>query len=112
MAIHSSIKSYLNEDWLFDLIDQCRTIAWKHKEVEFSKNYFKKIDDFVELLPIEYAVDYNRKPEFLRQVNKVLSYKCNIDKPLTKDDDNLLVSDCNIEIHLDKNRILDIMIVA
>ena len=112
MAIHSSIKSYLNEDWLFDLIDQCRTIAWKHKEVEFSKNYFKKIDDFVELLPIEYAFDYNRKPEFLRQVNKVFSYKCNIDKPLTKNDDNLLVSDCNIEIHLDKDRILDIMIVA
>jgi hypothetical protein len=112
MAIHSSIKSYLNEEWLFDLIDKCRTIAWQSKEVEFSKNYFKKINDNVELLPIEYAFDYNRKPEFLRQVNKVLSYKCNIDKPLTKDCDNLLVSDCGIEIHLDKDRIIDIMIVA
>jgi len=36
----------------------------------------------------------------------------NIDKPLTKDCDNLLVSDCSIEIHLDKDRIIDIMLVA
>jgi hypothetical protein len=112
MATHTSIKNYLNEDWLFNLIDQCRTIAWQNKEVECSKNYFKKINDNLELLPIEYACDHNKKPEFLKQVNKVLSYKCNIDKPLTKDCDNLFISDCSIEIHLDKDRIIDIIIVA
>ena len=41
MATHTSIKNYLNEDWLFNLIDQCKTIAWQNKEVELSKNYFK-----------------------------------------------------------------------
>jgi len=112
MAGHTSIKHYLNEDWLFNLIDKCKTIAWQYKEVENSSNYFKKISNDVELLPIEYACDYNKKPEFLRQVNKVFSYKCDINEPLNKDCDNLLVSDCGIEIHLDKNKIVDIFIVA
>ena len=112
MAGHTSIKHYLNEDWLFNLIDKCKTIAWQYKEVENSSNYFKKINDNLELLPIQYACDYNKIPEFLREVNKVFSYKCDIDKPLTNDCDNLLVSDCDIEIHLDKNKIVDIFIVA
>ena len=111
MATHTSIKNYLNEEWLFNLIDKCRTIAWQFKEVEQSKNYFKKINDCLELLPIAYACDL-KNPKFLRKVNKVFSYKCDIDKPLTKDDDNLLVKDCNVEIHLNKDKIVDIFIVA
>ena len=112
MAGHTSFKHYLNEDWFFNLIDKCKTVAWQYKEIENSTTYFKKINDEITLLPIEYACDYNKKPEFLRQVNKVFSYKCNIEKPLTKDSDNLLVSDCDIEIHLDKTKIVDIFIVA
>jgi len=112
MAGHTAIKNYLNEDWLFNLIDKCKTVAWKYKEIENSTTYFKKISDDVELLPIEYACDYNKKPKFLRQVNKVFSYKCDINKPLTKDNDWLLLSDCSIEIHLDKTYIIDIFIVA
>ena len=69
MATHTSIKNYLNEEWLFNLIDKCRTIAWQNKEVELSKNYFKKINDCVELLPIEYACDHNKKQEFLKVYN-------------------------------------------
>jgi hypothetical protein len=88
------------------------TIECQNKDVAFIINDFKILNENLELLPIEYACDHNKKPEFLRQVNKVLSYKCNIDKPLTKDCDNLLVSDCGIEIHLDKDRIIDIMLVA
>ena len=111
MAGHTSIKHYLNEDWLFNLIDKCKTVAWQYKEVENSSNYFKKISNDVELLPIEYACDYD-KPKVFRRVNKVLNYKCNIDKPLTNDSDNLLLSDCNVEIHLDKSKLVDIFIVA
>jgi hypothetical protein len=111
MAQHISIKHYLNEDWLFNLIDQCKTIAWKYREIENSTTYFKKISENVKLLPIEYACDYD-KPKVFRRVNKVFNYKCDIDKPLTKEDDNLLLSDCNIEIHLDKSKLVDIFIVA
>jgi hypothetical protein len=85
MAQHISIKHYLNEDWLFNLIDQCKTIAWQYREIENSTTYFKQISE---------------------------NYKCNIDKPLTKEDDNLFISDCNIEIHLDKSKLVDIFIVA
>ena len=60
MAQHISIKHYLNEEWLFNLIDKCKTIAWQFKEVENSSNYFKKINDNLELLPIQYACDYNK----------------------------------------------------
>ena len=111
MAQHISIKYYLNEDWLFNLIDKCKTIAWQFREIENSKNYFKEINKTLKLLPIEYACDYD-KPKVFRRVDKVFNYKCDIDKPLTKDDDNLLVSDCNIEIHLDKSKLVDIFIVA
>jgi len=111
MAQHTSIKYYLNEDWLFNLIDKCKTIAWQFREIENSKDYFKEINKTLKLLPIEYACDYD-KPKVFRRVNKVFNYKCDIDKPLTKDDDNLLVSDCNIEIHLDKSKLVDIFIVA
>jgi hypothetical protein len=111
MAQHISIKYYLNEDWLFNLIDKCKTIAWQFREIENSKDYFKEINKTLKLLPIEYACDYD-KPKVFRRVNKVFNYKCDIDKPLTKDDDNLLVSDCNIEIHLDKSKLVDIFIVA
>ena len=112
MASHISIKNYLNEDWLFNLIDKCKTIAWLHKESEPSGIEFKKINNSLKLLPIEFACDYDKKPEFLRRVNKVFSYKCDIDKPLARDEDFLLVSDCGIEIHLDKDKIVDIFIVA
>ena len=111
MAQHTSIKYYLNEDWLFNLIDKCKTIAWQFREIENSKDYFKEINKTLKLLPIEYACDYD-KPKVFRRVDKVFNYKCDIDKPLTKDDDNLLVSDCNIEIHLDKSKLVDIFIVA
>jgi hypothetical protein len=111
MAQHISIKYYLNEDWLFNLIDKCKTIAWQFREIENSKDYFKEINKTLKLLPIEYACDYN-KPKVFRRVNKVFNYKCDIDKPLTKEDDNLLLSDCNIEIHLDKSKLVDIFIVA
>ncbi len=111
MAQHISIKYYLNEDWLFNLIDKCKTIAWQFREIENSKDYFKEINKTLKLLPIEYACDYD-KPKVFRKVDKVFNYKCDIDKPLTKDDDNLLVSDCNIEIHLDKSKLVDIFIVA
>jgi hypothetical protein len=111
MAQHISIKYYLNEDWLFNLIDKCKTIAWQFRKIENSKDYFKEINKTLKLLPIEYACDYD-KPKVFRRVNKVFNYKCDIDKPLTKDDDNLLVSDCNIEIHLDKSKLVDIFIVA
>ena len=111
MAQHISIKHYLNEEWLFNLIDQCKTIAWQYREIENSTTYFKKISENVKLLPIEYACDYD-KPKVFRRVNKVFNYKCNIDKPLTKEDDNLFISDCNIEIHLDKSKLVDIFIVA
>ncbi len=111
MAQHISIKYYLNEDWLFNLIDKCKTIAWQFREIENSKDYFKEINKTLKLLPIEYACDYD-KPKVFRRVNKVFNYKCDIDKPLTKDDDNLLLSDCNIEIHLDKSKLVDIFIVA
>jgi len=111
MAQHISIKYYLNEDWLFNLIDKCKTIAWQFREIENSKDYFKEINKTLKLLPIEYACDYD-KPKVFRRVDKVFNYKCDIDKPLTKDDDNLLVSDCNIEIHLDKSKLVDIFIVA
>jgi hypothetical protein len=111
MAQHISIKHYLNEDWLFNLIDQCKTIAWKYREIENSTTYFKKISENVKLLPIEYACDYD-KPKVFRRVNKVFNYKCDIDKPLTKEDDNLFISDSNIEIHLDKSKLVDIFIVA
>ena len=50
MAQHISIKHYLNEDWLFNLIDQCKTIAWKYREIENSTTYFKKISENVKLL--------------------------------------------------------------
>jgi hypothetical protein len=111
MAQHISIKYYLNEDWLFNLIDKCKTIAWQFREIENSKNYFKEINKTLKLLPIEYACDYD-KPKVFRRVNKIFNYKCDIDKPLTKEDDNLLLSDCNIEIHLDKSKLVDIFIVA
>jgi len=111
MAQHVSIKYYLNEDWLFNLIDKCKTIAWQFREIENSKDYFKEINKTLKLLPIEYACDYD-KPKVFRRVDKVFNYKCNIDKPLTKDNDNLLLSDCNIEIHLDKSKLVDIFIVA
>ena len=111
MAQHTSIKYYLNEDWLFNLIDKCKTIAWQFREIENSKDYFKEINKTLKLLPIEYACDYDT-PKVFRRVDKVFNYKCDIDKPLTKDDDNLLVSDCNIEIHLDKSKLVDIFIVA
>ena len=111
MAQHISIKYYLNEDWLFNLIDKCKTIAWQFREIENSKDYFKEINKTLKLLPIEYACDYD-KPKVFRRVDKIFNYKCDIDKPLTKDDDNLLVSDCNIEIHLDKSKLVDIFIVA
>jgi hypothetical protein len=111
MAQHISIKYYLNEDWLFNLIDKCKTIAWQFREIENSKDYFKEINKTLKLLPIEYACDYD-KPKIFRRVNKVFNYKCDIDKPLTKEDDNLLLSDCNIEIHLDKSKLVDIFIVA
>lgn len=111
MAQHIPIKNYLNEDWLFNLIDKCKTIAWQFKEIENSKNYFKEINKNLKLLPIDYACDYD-KPKIFRRVNKVFSYKCDIDKPLTNDCDNLLLSDCNIEIHLDKSKLVDIFIVA
>jgi len=111
MAQHISIKYYLNEDWLFNLIDKCKTIAWQFREIENSKDYFKEINKTLKLLPIEYACDYD-KPKVFRRVDKVFNYKCDIDKPLTKNDDNLLVSDCNIEIHLDKSKLVDIFIVA
>ena len=75
------------------------------------KNKIEEVT-FKEELYFSTPVWMEKKPEFLKQVNKVLSYKCNIDKPLTKDCDNLLVSDCSIEIHLDKDRIIDIMLVA
>jgi len=111
MAQHISIKYYLNEDWLFNLIDKCKTIAWQFREIENSKDYFKEINKTLKLLPIEYACDYD-KPKVFRRVDKVFNYKCDIDKPLTKEDDNLLLSDCNIEIHLDKSKLVDIFIVA
>lgn len=111
MAQHISIKHYLNEDWLFNLIDQCKTIAWQYKEIENSTTYFKQITKNLKLLPIEFACDYD-KPKVFKRVNKIFNYKCDIDKPLTKDDDNLLVSDCSVEIHLDKNKLVDIFIVA
>ena len=111
MAQHISIKYYLNEDWLFNLIDKCKTIAWQFREIENSKDYFKEINKTLKLLPIEYACDYD-KPKVFRRVNKVFNYKCDIDKPLTKEDDNLLLSYCNIEIHLDKSKLVDIFIVA
>ena len=111
MAQHISIKHYLNEDWLFNLIDQCKTIAWQYKEIENSTTYFKQITKNLKLLPIEFACDYD-KPKVFKRVNKIFNYKCDIDKPLTKDDDNLLVSDCSVEIHLDKCKLVDIFIVA
>ena len=111
MAQHIPIKHYLNEEWLFNLIDKCKTIAWQFREIENSIDYFKEINNNLILLPIEFACDYN-KPKIFRRVNKVFNYKCDIDKPLTKEDDNLLLSDCNIEIHLDKSKLVDIFIVA
>ena len=110
MAQHTSFKHYLNEDWLFNLIDKCKTIAWQFKEIENSKDDIKQINKNLKLLPIEYACDYDN-PKILRKVDKIFSYKCDIDKPLTKDD-NLLVSDCNIEIHLSKNKLVEVFIVA
>ena len=111
MASHISIKNYLNEDWLFELIDKCKTIAWQYRESEPSGIEFKKISNSLKLLPIDYACDYD-KPKIFRRVNKVFSYKCDIDKPLASDEDFLKVSDCGIEIHLDKDKIIDIFIVA
>jgi hypothetical protein len=81
MAQHISIKNFLNEDWLFNLIDKCKTIAWQHKEGELSGTELKKINNCLKLLPLEYAFDYYKKPKFLRQVNKIFSYKCDINKP-------------------------------
>jgi len=111
MASHISIKNYLNEDWLFELIDKCKTIAWQYRESEPSGIEFKKINNSLKLLPIDYACDYD-KPKIFRRVNKVFSYKCDIDKPLASDEDFLLISDCGIEIHLNKDRIIEIFIVA
>ena len=111
MASHISIKNYFNEDWLFELIDKCKTIAWQYRESEPSGIEFKKINNSLKLLPIDYACDYD-KPKIFRRVNKVFSYKCDIDKPLASDEDFLRVSDCGIEIHLDKDKIIDIFIVA
>ena len=111
MAQHTSIRHYLNEDWLFNLIDKCKNIAWQYKENEPSGIEFKKINNSLKLLPIEYACDYD-KPKIFRRVNKVFSYKCDIDKPLTNKPDDILLKHCNIEIHLDKDKIVDIFIVA
>lgn len=111
MAQHTSIRHYLNEDWLFNLIDKCKNIAWQYKENEPSGIEFKKINNSLKLLPIEYACDYD-KPKIFRRVNKVFSYKCDIDKPLTNEPDDILLKHCNIEIHLDKDKIVDIFIVA
>jgi hypothetical protein len=112
MAQHTSYKHYINQKWIFTLIKQCKKIAWNYRGVEKSSNYFFKINNNLELLPIEYACDYELEPSFLRQVNKVFSYKCNIHMPLTNDCNNLLVSDCGIEIHLNNREIIDIFIVA
>ena len=112
MAQHTSIRHYLNEDWLFNLIDKCKTIAWQYKESEPSGIEFKKINNSLKLLPIDHACDYDVKPPFLRKVNKVFSYKCDIEKTLTNEPDDILLKHCNIEIHLDKDKIVDIFIVA
>ena len=64
-------KNYLNEDWLFNLIDKCKTIAWQHKESEPSGIEFKKINNSLKLLPIEFACDYDKKPESLRKIGVI-----------------------------------------
>lgn len=112
MAGHTSFKHYINEKWIFNLIKKCKTIAWNYRGVEKSSNYFFKINNNLQLLPIEYACDYKIEPSFLREVNKVFSYKCDIHKPLSNDCNNLLVSDCDIQINLNGHKIIDIFIVA
>jgi len=112
MAQHISIRNYLNESWLFDLIDKCKKIATQYKDNEKSGIEFKKINNSLKLLPIEYACDYNIKPDFLRKVDKVFSYKCDIEKTLTNDPDDILLKHCNVEIHLERDKIVDIFIVA
>ena len=62
-------------------------------------------------IPINAPNPKSAAPPVNNPVNVIPSAKA-IDKPLTNDCDNLLLSDCNIEIHLDKSKLVDIFIVA
>ena len=105
MGTHIPINEFAIQSWHNELISKCN--YWVDK-LRNSPNSFDKVYELnksVKLLPR----GYSDKPE----VKKIFSYRCNINKKLTKEDDFLRVRDCGIEIHvLGNNTIDNIYIVA
>jgi len=111
MAQHIPIINFINENWFFQLIKDCKKIVKKYQKIGWSYESYHFLAPNIKLLPIYYASDYD-KPILMRKVNQIFSYKNNYDLPLTNEKNSILLKDCGIEIHSHNKEIKDIFIVA
>ena len=109
MAQHYNIKNWKKEKWYPKLMRRVKHILNQTAGNKSYGNNFVKFYKRLEILSSEYSMDIGE--------NLILDYRPKMTDILAKDEPNLRLCDCGIEIHsksrgMTQNKLLEVYLVA